>query len=40
MSLNFTGHIRKSIGTAFVIGFGNIGVIVSRLIFPNGEAPR
>lgn len=40
MSLNFTGHIRKSIGTAFVIGFGNIGGIVSSFIFPNNEAPR
>ncbi|QPG73315.1 hypothetical protein FOA43_000625 [Brettanomyces nanus] len=39
MSLNFTGHIRKSVGTAFVIGFGNIGGIVSSFIFPNNEAP-
>ncbi|MDC6274292.1 MFS transporter [Lacticaseibacillus paracasei] len=40
MSLNFSGHTRKSVGTAFVIGFGNIGGIVSSFIFPNNEAPR
>lgn len=40
MTLNFAGHIRKSVGTGFVIGFGNIGGIVSSFIFPNSEAPR
>lgn len=40
VSLNFSGHTRKSVGTAFVIGFGNIGGIVSSFIFPNNEAPR
>jgi sugar phosphate permease len=40
MSLNFSGHSRKSVGTAFVIGFGNIGGIISAFIFPNGDAPR
>lgn len=40
MSLNFSGHTRKSVGTAFTIGFGNIGGIVSAFIFPNRDAPR
>jgi sugar phosphate permease len=39
-SLNFAGHTRKSVGTAFIIGFGNIGGIVASFIFPNKEAPR
>ncbi|GMM45465.1 hypothetical protein DAPK24_020400 [Pichia kluyveri] len=40
MSLNFSGHTRKSVGTAFVIGFGNIGGIISAFLFPNKDAPR
>ncbi|GMM30032.1 Tna1 protein [Martiniozyma asiatica (nom. inval.)] len=40
MSLNFSGHTRKSVGTAFVVGFGNIGGIVASYIFPNSDAPR
>lgn len=40
MSLNFSGHTRKSVGTAFVIGFGNIGGIIASFIFPNNEGPR
>lgn len=39
MSLNFSGHTRKSVATAFVIGFGNIGGIVASFIFPNNEKP-
>lgn len=39
MSLNFSGHSRKSVGTAFVIGFGNIGGIIASFIFPNNESP-
>ncbi|VEU20921.1 DEKNAAC101876 [Brettanomyces naardenensis] len=39
MSLTFAGHIRKSVGTGYVIGYGNIGGIVSSFIFPNSEAP-
>lgn len=39
MSLNFSGHSRKSVGTAFVIGFGNIGGIIASFIFPNNEKP-
>lgn len=40
VSLNFSGHTRKSVGTAFIIGFGNIGGIVSSFLFPNQEAPH
>lgn len=40
MSLNFTGHTRKSVGTATVIGFGNIGGIIAAFIFPNGDGPK
>ena len=40
VSLNFSGHTRKSVGTAFIIGFGNIGGIVASFIFPNSDAPR
>lgn len=40
MSLNFTGHTRKSVATAFVIGFGNIGGIVASFIYPNGDGPK
>lgn len=39
-SLNFSGHTRKSVGTAFVIGFGNIGGIVASFLFPNKDAPK
>ena len=40
MSLNFAGHTRKSVGTATVIGFGNIGGIIASFIFPNKDAPK
>lgn len=40
MSLNFSSHSRKSVGTAFVIGFGNLGGIIASFIFPNNEAPQ
>ncbi|CDK24943.1 unnamed protein product [Kuraishia capsulata CBS 1993] len=39
-SLNFAGHLRKSVGTAYVVGFGNIGGIISPWVFPNGDAPN
>ncbi|CAI8504094.1 unnamed protein product [Pichia kudriavzevii] len=40
VSLNFSGHTRKSVGTAFVIGFGNIGGIVAAFLFPSNDAPK
>lgn len=39
-ALNFAGHLRKGVGTAFIVGFGNIGGIIASFIFPNNEAPR
>lgn len=39
-ALNYNGHIRKSVGTAFVIGFGNIGGIVSSFLFPAKDSPK
>ncbi|CUM64638.1 uncharacterized protein PRCAT00002247001 [Priceomyces carsonii] len=38
-SLNFHGHLRKSVGTAFQIGFGNIGGIIATYIFLSKDAP-
>lgn len=38
-ALNFGSHIRKSVGTAWQIGFGNIGGIISTLIFLRQDAP-
>lgn len=40
MSLNFAGHTRKSVATAFVVGFGNIGGIVASFIYPNQDGPK
>ncbi|ODV88288.1 hypothetical protein CANARDRAFT_5581 [[Candida] arabinofermentans NRRL YB-2248] len=40
MSLNFSGHTRKGVATAFVIGFGNIGGIISSYLFPDGDSPE
>jgi MFS family permease len=39
-SLNFGGHLRKSVGTAWQIGFGNIGGIIATFIFLAKDAPR
>lgn len=38
-SLNFGGHLRKGLGTAFQIGFGNIGGIIATFIFLAQDAP-
>ncbi|ODQ80083.1 hypothetical protein BABINDRAFT_161717 [Babjeviella inositovora NRRL Y-12698] len=39
-SLNFSGHLRKSVGTAWQIGFGNIGGIIATFIFLAKDSPR
>lgn len=39
-SLNFGGHLRKGLGTAFQIGFGNIGGIIATFIFLKGDSPQ
>ncbi|CAK7894633.1 high-affinity nicotinic acid transporter [[Candida] anglica] len=38
-SLNFGGHVRKSVGTAWQIGFGNIGGIIATFVFLAKDAP-
>lgn len=39
-ALNFGGHLRKSVGTANQVGFGNIGGIIATFIFLSKDAPR
>lgn len=38
-AINFGSHIRKSVGTAWQIGFGNIGGIIATFIFVATDAP-
>jgi MFS family permease len=37
---NFSGHFKRSVGSAMVLGFGNIGSIVASNIYLSREAPR
>lgn len=39
-SLNYGGHLRKGVGSSFLVGFGNIGGIISTYIFLAREAPK
>lgn len=39
-TLNYGGHVRKGTGSAFLVGFGNIGGIISTYIFLAPDAPR
>lgn len=36
---NLTGHHRRSVGTAWQVGFGNIGGIIATYSFLNKDAP-
>lgn len=38
-SLNFGGHLRKGVGSATIVGCGNIGGIISTWIFLTKDAP-
>ncbi|CEP64684.1 uncharacterized protein LALA0_S13e00606g [Lachancea lanzarotensis] len=38
-SLNLGGHLRKSFGTGFQIGFGNIGGIIATFLFLQKDSP-
>ena len=38
--MNLAGHHRKMVGSAWIVGFGNIGGIVSAFIFTAQEAPK
>lgn len=39
-NMNLAGHLRRGVGTAFQIGFGNIGGIIASYAFPTEDAPR
>lgn len=39
-TMNFAGHYRKMVSTAFIVQFGNVGGIVSTFIFLQTDAPR
>lgn len=38
--MNLGGHHRRSVGSAWQIGFGNIGGIIATYAFLDTEAPR
>ena len=38
-SMNLNGHVRRSVGTAWQIGFGSIGGIISTFAFQSKDAP-
>lgn len=38
-AMNLTGHVRRGVGTAWQIGFGNIGGIVATFAFESKDAP-
>lgn len=38
-ALNMGGHLRKSVGTAWQVGFGNIGGIIATFIFLSKDSP-
>lgn len=38
-TMNLRGHIERSIGTAWVIGFGNIGAFIAAFSFVSSDAP-
>lgn len=39
-NMNLGGHHRRSVGSAWQIGFGNIGGIIATYAFLDNEAPR
>jgi MFS family permease len=39
-SCNLSGHLRRGVGIAFQIGFGNIGGIFASYAFPATDGPR
>lgn len=38
-NMNFSGHYRKAVGTAWQVGFGNIGGIIATFSFLSVDAP-
>nr|UJH94448.1 ST.6 [Starmerella bombicola] len=39
VNMNFSGHVRKMTVSAFQVGFGNIGGIISPFVYRNQDAP-
>lgn len=39
-TMNLGGHMRRAVGTAWMIGFGNIGGIISTYSFMASDAPK
>jgi hypothetical protein len=39
-NMNLGGHVRRGVGSAFQIGFGNVGGFVASYTFPTHDAPR
>lgn len=37
--MNLRGHLERSIGIAWVVGFGNIGAIIAAFSFRSSDAP-
>ena len=37
--MNFEGHLKRSVGTAYLIGFGNIGGFIATFSFQTKDAP-
>jgi hypothetical protein len=37
---NLSGHLRRSTGSAWQVGFGNIGGIIASYTFPTRDKPR
>ncbi|TFK45294.1 MFS transporter [Heliocybe sulcata] len=37
---NLAGHLRRSVGSAWQVGFGNIGGIIASYSFPSSDGPR
>ncbi|EPQ52842.1 MFS transporter [Gloeophyllum trabeum ATCC 11539] len=37
---NLAGHTRRSVGSAWQVGFGNVGGIIASYSFPSEDAPR
>ena len=40
VTMNFEGHLKRSVGTAYLIGFGNIGGFIATFSFLSKDAPN
>jgi hypothetical protein len=39
-STNLAGHLRRGVGTAFFVAFGNVGGIIASYTYPAADAPH